>query len=140
MHNNRNYQIRCGNITRNISEEELNRQGFKTAKFTICEEEFSCNQNLDGHMKESHSYKGQHHCRICDKVFFKLSQVNLHMKRKNIKTPSKCPECGKGFKEHLKICQRSRFKGRKLFRAVRHLNSYNIILGKKSRSEAARKS
>ena len=31
-------------------------------------------------------------------------------------------------------------QGRKLFRAVRHLNSYNIILGKKSRSAAARKS
>ena len=84
MHKNRNDQIRCGNLTRNLSEEEVNSQGFKTAKCTICEEEFSCKQKLDDHMKESHNYKGQHQCLICDKVFSKLGQVHLRMKRKNV--------------------------------------------------------
>lgn len=58
-----------------------------------------------------HSYT-THKCNLCDKIFFSLSELNLHIQRHSDQKVHTCPECEKSFsaKGNLRIHMRTHAK------------------------------
>ena len=100
-HNGRNDQVKIGNSTRNLSEEEVLSQSYKKANCLDCNDEFSCKENLQCHREEVHNDKEGYKCRICSKKFSKQSVLSLHVKRIHNENMYKCSDCGKMTKRYI---------------------------------------
>ena len=81
MHEGRNYVVKFGKFTRYLTETEVINQQLKRVICDLCDETFSCQQNLDQHMKNMHAENHTHSCHVCSKVFRKRVQMKSHVRR-----------------------------------------------------------
>lgn len=57
-----------GKSTRYLSNEEFQTQGFKRVGFNICEETFTCQENLEEHIEPDHELNAFLNCNMCSKM------------------------------------------------------------------------
>ena len=93
-HNGRKDQIKFGDSFINLTEEEIQNQESKVAMCEICEEQFSCDKDLRGHLKDVHN-EVKISCKTCGKEFKNSQHLGSHVYSVH-RTPSlMCPLCGK---------------------------------------------
>ena len=77
-----------------LSENEVRNQKSKKADCEFCSEGFSCEQDLQDHMKTVHHENRFHKCKQCPKRYRKQHYLKDHERNVHIDAKFVCPECG----------------------------------------------
>ena len=78
-HNGRQDQIKFGSSVLYLSEAEVQLQMNKEVVCEVCQQTFTCKQNLSLHRKEVHKLEERFNCCKCEKVFKKLKLMKNHI-------------------------------------------------------------
>ena len=122
-HDGRNDVLKFGKNTRYLTDAEVSNQHLKRVVCEICENTFSCQQNMKEHKLTVHEVNDVYKCEHCPRVFRKRVMLNFH-KHDAHKTPSfVCPECGKLFKSNLKLARHDQTHRHQSFRKRNPISS-----------------
>ena len=80
------------------------RTGARVFNCPYCGREFTCNRDLEVHMR-THTGEKPYKCNVCDRRFSQNSNMKKHLRTHTGEKPYKCKECGRGFsqKGHLNV-------------------------------------
>jgi len=81
----------------NRHKERKHETGVSDFKCNWCEKTYKVQSILSDHIKRDHFNERKHQCELCDKVFFKSSDLNYHRRLHLSLKPYECSDCGKCF-------------------------------------------
>jgi len=81
----------------NRHRERKHENGENDYKCNWCEKTYKVQSILSDHIKRDHFNERKHQCELCDKVFFKVSDLNYHRRLHLSLKPYECSDCGKFF-------------------------------------------
>ena len=94
-HEGTNDVVKAGKFTRCLSEQEVSDQELKQVGCDLCENLFTCQQNLDQHKESVYGINHFFKCNICPKTFMKRKPLADHIREVHRTPKIVCPECGK---------------------------------------------